>query len=384
VCPEYDLVVRTADTLFSTMVEQERKTTRRLVVTDRSALRQFKLMESAFNHAMEGNPDISNVSTYIFGGYNARLRILGHELARGITKAFAHLQANGLSNEPPFLTIDVWDQEETGVCCRVDALNENMGCEKVIAMSSDGRFVGEQLANTLTCYNNKTQHIISSIVRGGETSVYVSCKPLARALLEWHNDRGVQMVHAGLVAQHGNGVLFVGKSGCGKSTSALACLSAGFDFLSEDYVGLQRLDDGSFIGHSLYNSVFLSPDHLARFPALIPYVMEGMPHEEKSAVVLSQVFPERLKRVVPIRALVLPRIVDTTRSMVRPASKGEALLSLGPSSLLQIPNRRLGIRGFGKLARLVEQVPSYWLDLGRDLDSIPLRMEELLRELASS
>jgi hypothetical protein len=193
------------------------------------------------------------------------------------------------------------------------------------------------------------------------------------------------MIHAGLVARNGQGVLFAGKSGSGKSTSALACLCAGFHFLSEDYVAVEQRPDSSFAGHSVYNSVFLNTDHLARFPSLSRYVLPGhFPYEKKSVLLLSQVFPERLARVAPIRALVLPRLV-TTVPRVCPASKGEALLALGPSSLLQIPNRRLGMRGFATLARLVEQIPSYWLDIRRDeIDAIPYQVEKVLARVSQA
>jgi hypothetical protein len=51
-------------------------------------------------------------------------------------------------------------------------------------------------------------------------------------------------------------------------------------------------------------------------------------------------------------------------------------MALAASSLLQLPSR--GMDGFSKLAELTELVPSYWLNLGPDLDSIPRQVEEIL------
>ena len=158
----------------------------------------------------------------------------------------------------------------------------------------------------------------------------------------------------------------------------MACLRAGFNFLGEDYVGLEMVADGHFVGHSLYNSLFLETSHLSRFPELTPYIIKGMPHEEKSLVILSHVFPDRLERCTPIRAVVVPRVVDTPQSQIRLASKGQTLLGLGPSSLIEIPSR--GIDGFSKLAQLVEEVPTYSLELGHHLESIPGRLEEILTD----
>jgi hypothetical protein len=112
---------------------------------------------------------------------------------------------------------------------------------------------------------------------------------------------------------------------------------------------------------------------------LAPYIIRGEPPEEtKSVIILSQAFPERLKRSIQINALALVRVRDGAKSSVRPASKAEALLTLAPSSLLQIPNRSLGISGFQLLANLVEQVPCYWLDIGSDFESIADHVRELL------
>ena len=65
---------------------------------------------------------------------------------------------------------------------------------------------------------------------------------------------------------------------------------------------------------------------------------------------------------------------------VRPKSK--TLLALGPSSLIEIPSR--GMDGFSRLAQLVEQVPTYALELGRDFGSIPRRVDDLISEITRS
>jgi hypothetical protein len=311
-----------------------------------------------------------------------RIRIVGHQLAQHILQSFSHLRTDTTSPNTSQLTIDLWDENATGIRCYTGSRVSGPGWTEVTSVSSDGRFVGQLLPNTLTCFDRNAQCIVGSIAWSERIFIYERAKPLARLLLEWHNDRHIQVIHAGLVSRQGKGVLFAAKSGSGKSTSSLACLCAGFHYVGEDFIGLQKLEDGSFVGHSLYNSVFLETGHLARFPDLAPYVIKGMPHEEKSVVILSHVFPERLERVAPIRAVMLPRVMDTSESRIRPASRGQVLLALGPSSLIEIPSR--GMDGFARLAQLVEQVPTYWLELGRNLDSIPRRVEELLATITPS
>lgn len=351
------------------------------VITEAAAVRSYTVMQLAFERAIRRYSDRLYESDYIFSGYSVRIRVVGREMARVITSPFSHLRVETANRNPPELTVDLWDENNTGVRCQTLSANGEGRFIKTTAVSAEGRLFGQQLRNVLSCYNHKTRHIISSALWSDPLSVYERYKPLARPLLEWHNDRSIQVIHASLIAQDDKGVLFAGKSGCGKSTSALACLCAGFKFLSEDYVGLQQRQDGSFAGHSLYNSVFLKIADLARFPQFNSYMLKGLAQEEKFAVVLSQVFPDRLARSVPIRVILIPRIVDTANPRFYLASKGDALLALGPSSLLQIPSRRLGTEGFSRVAQLIAKTPCYWLELGRDTMSIPHLVGKILCEI---
>ncbi len=350
--------------------------------TDFNGAEVFHAMQGAFEQAMMQFPETVYESNFLFSGQPVRIRVVGGDFAQHIVQPFAHLQNDKTGRRTPQLTIDLWDENATNIRCFAGSRGTCHGWEDVTSMSPDGRYIGQMQPNTLTCFDRNTQHIVGSIAWSDQIPIYERAKPLSRLLLEWNNDRHIQVIHAGLVSQHGQGVLFVAKSGSGKSTTSLACLCTGFDYVGEDFIGLEKLRDGSFVGHSLYNSVFLETGHLARFPELSPHVIRGAPHEEKAVVILSHVFPERLARVATIRAVVLLRVAGESESRLRSISKSQALLALAPSSLIEIPSR--GIDGFSRLAQLVEQVSTYALELGRDLESIPRRVEELIAEINRS
>jgi serine kinase of HPr protein (carbohydrate metabolism regulator) len=178
------------------------------------------------------------------------------------------------------------------------------------------------------------------------------------------------MVHAGLVARGGLAALIPGKSGAGKSTTTLACLAAGFDFLSDDYVGVQEISDGSFVGHSLFATSVLEPNHLKRFPVFLPDAERtAHEHEVKSFLPLARRHGSQLAMDSPISLILIPHIVDAELTTFRRASKAAALMALAPPSLLSIP--RPQVQTFEMLARLVERTPACWLELGRDIGSIP-------------
>jgi hypothetical protein len=345
----------------------------------------FKNMQAAFHGAIAKHPDELHESFYIFGGRRVRLRVVGRDLAEHFRRPFSHLRTDDRNPEAPRLTIEIWDHNKATIDGEAPLTSDDLCWTETTVKSMDKRFIGQQLPHTVSCLDRDAGHIVASIAWNNKIFIYERAKPLARLLLEWHNDQDFQVIHTGLVARDGKGVLFAGRSGSGKSTSSLACISSGFDYLGEDYVALEHQQDGAFVGHSLYNSVFLDTVHLTRFSELSPCAIKGrLPHEEKSVIILSQIFPERLKRAVPIQILALLRVAHTPQPKFRPASKGEALLALGPSSLLQIPNRGLGVRGFKKLAQLVEQVPCYWLEVAGDLRSIADGVDELLAQVSSS
>jgi hypothetical protein len=78
----------------------------------------------------------------------------------------------------------------------------------------------------------------------------------------------------------------------------------------------------------------------------------------------------------------VPRIVDADVTRYRPASKIAALLAVAPPSLLSMPRPRLS--DFDRLVRFVERTPTFWLELGRDLTSIPTAVDQALAREARS
>jgi serine kinase of HPr protein (carbohydrate metabolism regulator) len=208
-------------------------------------------------------------------------------------------------------------------------------------------------------------------------------RPLHVPLSLWHCDIGMQVVHSGLVARVENGraagVLFPGMGGSGKSTSSLTCLEAGLSYLGDDYIGLSEDGAGGFIGHSVYNSSHLEPHHLKRFTRLAPHAIPAkLEMEDKWLILLAEVFPGQFMTQCPIRAIALPRVVDTEVTRFRKATRVEAMLALAPSSLVMIPGR--GAAGMQKLGALVESVACYWLELGRQLPSVPVAVDALLSD----
>jgi hypothetical protein len=342
----------------------------------------FNGMQAAFLRALEAGPDLCRQANYAIAGRPTRLRIVGRSLAKHVQRPFAHLLSAPWNSMDLRLRIDVWDGEESGLQPPLDSRTGRLARrwtvdEEFLSASADGRFIRYERQNALTWFDRKAGHLLEWWSSAAACTVLESNKPLRMLLPLWCEQQGIQLVHAGLVSRMGRGVLVVGPGGAGKSTTALACLCSGFDFLSDDCAGLEELPDGAFVGHSLYSAARLEWEHLTRFPLLREHALASDDHRSaKSLLQVAECFSDRVAPTTTIRAVALPRVVAAARSRIRPASKGQAMLRLAPSTL-RTP-LHAGSTGFEQLARLIDQVPSYWLELGRDLSSIPTCVERIL------
>jgi hypothetical protein len=349
--------------------------------------RRFERVHAAFGEAQRGTSATCWESHYVFAGEPVRIRVVGDTLARHIQTPFAHLRAAGAAPEPR-LTIDLWDERESGppglsaprrhAHGKTWALGDGM-----FAASPDGRIVSHELRGSVAWLDRGAECITGWFATGGDLSLHQRGKPLQMLLALWANDRGLQAVHAGLVARDGRGVLIPARSGSGKSTVALACLEAGYTYIGDDWIGVGRAHDGAPLGYGLYSSTSLEPAHAMRFPRLHAHAIPPRDASElKSLVLLAPLFPGQLGHSATVCALALPRIVNRQAVERRPASKGEALLMLVPSAVFAM-RPRSGPEGVERLVQLVHTVPAYWLEIGSDLSEIPQRMDEILADVAA-
>ena len=336
----------------------------------------FRRMGAAWKEILRTHRGQLIESVCILAGQTIRIRGIGTELTERINEPFRHLRND--TRKAPGLKIDFWDESAAAFPCPVDSLDASLRSSNdygYVIGSPQDRFIGCQSAQMVTWFDRASARIIGCVASRDQLSVNERGKPFHFPLLVWHADRDVPVIHAGLISWGGQGVLLGGKGDTGKSTVAVACLDAGFDYIGDDYVGLKLAADGSIEGHGLYNTTWLEHSHLSRFSALVPHAIQG--DNRKLPVLLSQVFPEKLARVAPIRLLLLPRVKDHAVARTFPASKREALLALTPTSMIKMPVS--GGRHFNRILKLIENVPCYWLEFGDDLRRVPLIVKDLLR-----
>ena len=318
------------------------------------------------------------------GTQTLRLRFANERLAPRLTPALEHLAAPSAAEarmgDRPTLTVCIWDSASTGVSMPPPPWSLDAYTPRGDILGQDGeRF---QVAFQSTVAGAGPLSILDRRQRVGiywlndarQLPDYECGAPL-RNLLHWGlADAGYQYVHAGAVGHLGGAVLLAGKGGSGKSTTALACLEAGWRYLADDYC-LLRADPMPEV-FSLYNSAKVRPDGLQRFPQLRQHAdMHDRLGDEKAIVFLQRHSPDPLALHLPLRAALVLRLTGQPGTKLAEASPAAALRALAPSTLFQLPGA--GQASFQNLARLIRQIPCYYLEAGTNLAGIPNIMASL-------
>lgn len=340
---------------------------------------------SSFALSSEKFPELQRTADFLMAGSVVRANIIGVDLFEAFVRSFSHLQISAHESAPA-LEIRLWDVEATGIGDPHDVITYDPSQTGETVPSADGRYVYFGRPQLQTVLDRQGGTITGSVGSASRLTLYDVGRPLHSELLLWHHDHDLLPVHAGLVSRDGEGVLLAGPGGSGKSTTSVMCHLAGFAYLADDYVAVEWRGDGTVHGHSIYNSTHIDPKHLERFPqAITSTAVSGtLTREDKSLVILSQAEAGGFSGEARIRVLALPRVAHTPHTTVRRATKVEALLRLAPSSLFLMPYAGMGRTDFARLNELVNTIPAYWLELGEDLEEIPLVVDQLLKDASVS
>ena len=336
----------------------------------------FAELASGFGLACEARPESVVTTHYVIAGRVVRLRVVGQELARILELPLSHLRLGDPGPAVPELQIDLWDDRFLGAADDAP-LGARLPPPESTIISPDSSFIVEAGARITLGLDRRVPRLLGRVRLAEGLSLFERGRPLLHVLMVWLMDQRVHTLHAGLVARDGRGFLLGGPSGSGKSSVALACALAGYDYLADDCVAIEPAGAG-FVGHSLYCSAHVTPEHLQRFPLLAPHAIAGrLPCEDKHLVLLARCSSGRLGRTAPIAAVVLPQVVPSPGMRLRPATKREAILRLSPSTLCVLPGADQRRSVFKRLVDIVDAVPVYWLELNGPVEQIPAMIDRV-------
>ncbi|MFN8024897.1 MAG: hypothetical protein U0W40_00650 [Acidimicrobiia bacterium] len=204
--------------------------------------------------------------------------------------------------------------------------------------------------------------------------------PFRLALHWWCTDRGLQFAHGGAVGLGGTAMLVVGPTGAGKSSTTLACVEDGFDYVADDYCVIEAGTTAAPVAHSLYSSAKILFADEDRYPKLATG-RTGRHHEldDKTLVLVHRALPAQVVVRQRVGAIVVPVRTGARDTTYARASAGAGLQALAPSTVAQFPGG--AATALASLAALARAVPSYRLDLGSDRSTVAPAVRHLLADL---
>jgi len=309
-----------------------------------------------------------------------RLRFAGEALLKPVGSAFRHLRVE--RQEPPDLTVEVWDSASTGVTLpRRPWPDEAQTTGGEIPLFIDDRFHTHFDAGVhqLSMVDFESRKAVLWLRDHKNIPYWEQSAPLKSIMHVWMHRHGFEWIHGGAVGLPSGGALLVGPSGAGKSSSALACLHSALSYAGDDHclVGFAEQP----MVYSLYNSAKTHRKDLASFPFLRPLVTNPDDGPDarmwgKALCFMNEGYADKMISGFPLKVLLLARVTGERDTRIVPASAGQALRVIAPEVMMKWPTRARA--SFANLTKLFRQVPCYSLEVGTDRAQIPQAILEIL------
>jgi hypothetical protein len=258
--------------------------------------------------------------------------------------------------DPPDLTVFAWHSHPSPLPRALPewrVMERWARREPVRATGKDGMIFFDPIGGTVDLYDSGSFLAGAWFGDGEKLPIWIVAAPFLRLLDAWFTERGKILCHGAAIAKYGGAALIIGPGGAGKSTLALRALGASFDYLGDDYVLLEPAASMPVV-HSVYASgKLLGADINAGFPAQATVIRQ--PDAPPSSTTMSPCFTKMpwlkysadksVLRVMassilhsaPLVAIIEPCIGDNDWPRMEPISPGDALRTILPTSLRQLP-----------------------------------------------
>jgi hypothetical protein len=336
-----------------------------------SALQQFRNLAAS--------PGVTVSRQISLAGRTVRLEVSAGAMERAILPALAHLAEPG--THEPDLVLYAWDSESTGAPWLEPGWSLNdYRPEGYVSGFNDSRFHTAMQLDPLVLR-------VLDMARGRglywtpaarKIPYWDVSSPLRPLLQAWMKRIGLVGVHGGAVGLADGGLFLAGAGGRGKSNVALACLNSELFYASDDFCFLSQ--SPHWCVHSLYCTGKIAGADLVRHPHLRG--AESNPDRldrEKAVFFLNEKFGDRLIRAMPLRAIVLPRVIARGPSEIVPISPAVAQGAIA-ISMIEF-SRWVGKDTLMKAAELVRDLPCYELQVGASISEVPALLANLLNDL---
>lgn len=200
-------------------------------------------------------------------------------------------------------------------------------------------------------------------------------------LLALMQSEGVYALHAAaLEAPTGEGVLLVAESDSGKSTLTTSLMHAGWPYLSDDSVIIEKGGNG-IVARPLRRDLGLDPEAAELFPDIERCAVPQLTDANKWCVDPELLFPGKRVEISKPQVVIFPTIVDADETRYETVSQAEALVSLLSQSSFLTFDKKASSEYMLLLRQLVSQAQCVKLLAGRDVLEGPERVRQIFEDL---
>lgn len=314
----------------------------------------------------------------------SRLKIGAHQLNISygnqylkdlFVKAFKHIEIPA-SEGGDLFTIFVTDNNSK--------TSYKLRSEKFAIRSAETKMITYNKENWHMTFNPVSQ-VLSFVDTDNGVALYdignIACVPYfeiaapMRYILHWFCEKHEKtLIHAAAIGTESKSVLITGPGGSGKSSTALTCALRGMDYVGDDYVVVERIDEPQVL--SIYNSVKYRWDTITRMPELKQLAKKYDRTEEKGYFFFSDFSDSNIRTNMPLLGVILPVIGQEKRTTFIPEQSQKILLNLAASTIFQMPGS--GNSTLKNIISILENLPFYRMSLGTEPEEIYSSIREFI------
>ena len=187
------------------------------------------------------------------------------------------------------------------------------------------------------------------------------------------------LVHGAVVGLDNKGVLFCARGQRGKSTLAVLAMMEGFEYVSDDYLILEK-EGNELYSYPIYSIITLSP----RMYNELYYDLKGKfvsnnARRDKYVINIAD-YHDTFRDKYPVKVCMFPEIVSDARPSIVPCEKGRAVTQLIHSTIRQTEDKH-DIKTIRKLMDFVKDYDFYQINLCPDIKANVECLREFCRKI---
>lgn len=186
------------------------------------------------------------------------------------------------------------------------------------------------------------------------------------------------LVHSAAVGIDNKGVLICAKGGSGKSTLSVSCLVDGFQYVADDYLILNKVNNTVY-ALPIYSMITLSSQICKLIPTLKSNFMGNNYNDTKYVLNISS-YDNKFVKKLPIKAVVFPNIANVHEPTIEKTDKNRAVTQLVFSTATQMNNDKDACY-MKLLISLIKDLDFYKINLSPDLNKNVQLLRQFIKEL---